>query len=63
MLVSNCCSATPTPIDNRGADTSDIGICSKCLDHCSYEDDEEPVRPTTNADWNELSNSFFNAGV
>ena len=60
MLVSNCCSATPAPIDNRGADTSDIGICSKCGEHCSY--DEVQVTQV-NVDWNELSKKFFSAGV
>ncbi len=61
MLISSCCSANPKLIDDRGADTSDIGICSSCGEHCNYDEEVEEILPPINVNWNELGENFFNA--
>jgi|LakMenEpi03Aug12_release.lakeMendotaPanAssembly.Ray.scaffolds.fasta_scaffold4143009_2 hypothetical protein len=40
--VSDCCGVPPR--GNGDSDTSDIGICPECGDHCEYVDysEEEP---------------------
>jgi transcription initiation factor IIE alpha subunit len=40
--VSDCCAVPPR--SNGDSDTSDIGICPECGDHCEYVDysEEEP---------------------
>ena len=35
LNVSDCCGASP--LSNGDSDTSDIGICPECGDHCSYD--------------------------
>lgn len=35
MLVSNCCNARPW-LDNE-----DLGVCSDCLEHCEFEDEDQ----------------------
>jgi hypothetical protein len=45
--VSNCCGASPVggyidhDCDDMGVTTEELGICSKCSEHCEYipEDD------------------------
>jgi hypothetical protein len=39
MKVSECCGVSP--VGNGDCDTSDIGICPECGEHCEYvtEDD------------------------
>lgn len=35
--VSNCCSARP--VSYGDIDSEDLGICSRCMEPCEYEDD------------------------
>lgn len=37
--ISNCCSSVP--MSNGDFDSSDIGICSECFEHCDYEQETE----------------------
>lgn len=39
MKVSNCCGARPR--SNGYCDSSDLGICPECREHCEYEDGED----------------------
>ncbi len=34
ILVSDCCGAEP--LGNGDCDSSDIGICPECGEHCEY---------------------------
>ena len=40
-LISDCCGACS--VSNGDSETSDIGICPECGDHCTYveENDED----------------------
>ena len=38
MLLSECCGADP---DYTFSVFDDAGICSNCLDHCDFKEDEE----------------------
>lgn len=44
MLLSDCCGVPP--YSNGDSDTSDIGICPECHEHCEYinTEDEEDER-------------------
>lgn len=39
-LISDCCGACPMMVD-IDTDTSEIGICPECGEHCEYIDDDE----------------------
>lgn len=39
MKVSSCCGARPR--SNGDCDSSDLGICPECREHCEYEDEED----------------------
>lgn len=39
-MISSCCGATPRNFDND-CDSTDIGICPQCGEHCDWEDEEE----------------------
>jgi len=41
MYISNCCGAPPK--GNGDSDSSDIGICPECGNHCDYEDMPEEL--------------------
>lgn len=41
--VSDCCGVPPR--GNGDSDTSDIGICPECGDHCEYVDMSEDDAP------------------
>ena len=38
-LVSDCCGASN--VSNGDCDTSDLGICPDCGDHCTYIESDE----------------------
>jgi len=39
MVISSCCGAQPR--GNGDSDSSDIGICPDCGEHCEYIDAED----------------------
>ena len=40
MKASNCCGAAPRSF-NGDCDSSDLGICPSCKEHCEYEEQGE----------------------
>jgi hypothetical protein len=55
-FVSDCCGVPPR--GNGDSDTSDIGICSECGDHCEYVDmSEDDVTELTDDEKAELGST------
>jgi hypothetical protein len=51
MKVSNCCGAYP--VGNGDIDSTDIGICPECGEHCEFENEDERDEHTPDW-WNNL---------
>lgn len=39
-MYSNCCDAKDCSVSENGPLYSDLGICPRCNDHCTFEDYE-----------------------
>jgi len=43
-LYSDCCGAAPKAFGDYDSDSTDIGICPECGEHCTFEPDPDDLR-------------------